>query len=896
MTTNLHHPLDPSDTWDSSFWDSIESLLANQAAAPGSYATALASALQQKSLPPTPVVLPAETAEAQAAVSASSSGGVGSVVAETSGGLTINLLFDSAAMAAPASFRAGIEQAAAILSSAISDKITLNFNIDYSGTGGGAAAGPDSGQWVSYATVRSDLISHASAGDTTFNALPAGSTIQGQSSVAVWNAQLKLWGILGANDTTTDDGSATFATDINSSLLVGVALHELTHAMGRVPYGSQTDPSPDIMEFYRFTSSGVRYFTDAIPAAASYFSLDGGNTKLADYGTSSDPSDFLNTGVQGANDPFNEYYTGSTLQQLTAIDLKQLDALGFHLATGPASTIIQTDGSTSLLQVGSSYYLDNASTLDGPQLKYGGAAVTAGEFGNIAPVGAIQTSSGYEVAWKIPGTSELAFWTTDNNGNYTGNLSGLVSGTSFTVESQETVFGQDLNGDGTIGVTASLIQTVGATSLLQIADEYYVYTNWSGPELKYGGAPLTVGEFGNINPIGAIQTSSGYEIVWKIAGADEFALWSVDSNGNYTGNLTGLVPGTSFAVESLEAAFGKDLNGDGTIGVTSVLIQANGATDLLQIANNYYMYINGSGPELKYAGAPVFVGEFGNINPVGAIQTSTGYEIAWKIPGVNEYTFWATDSNGNYTGNLTGLVSGSDPAAQQFQTLSHQSFGVDSSDGATLTLSSSSTNTVASATITVTSGVSPATTFDGTTLTLQEPSTFSGQIAGFKGDGTLSGSDKIDLHGLSFSTAQSSFDATSDTLTVSDGTTTAALHFLGQYTQDSFHFAEDGNSGTLVVAAATPGQSTSQVSNLAAHDTFVFAPNFGQISLANFTPATDTLQFSKNVFADTAALVAATHDDASGNAVITDAAHDSITLLHVTTAQLMAHQSDFHFV
>ena len=43
-----------------------------------------------------------------------------------SGGMTFDLLFDAAAMAAPASFSAGIEQAASMLSSTISDKITVN--------------------------------------------------------------------------------------------------------------------------------------------------------------------------------------------------------------------------------------------------------------------------------------------------------------------------------------------------------------------------------------------------------------------------------------------------------------------------------------------------------------------------------------------------------------------------------------------------------------------------------------------------------------------------------------------------------------------------------------------------------------------------------------------------
>ena len=232
----------------------------------------------------------------------------GSVVVVTTGGITFNLLFDAAAMAAPASFRAGIQQAASILSGAISDHITVNLVIDYSGTGGGAAAGPDHGLFQTYSSVRTNLINGASLGDTSFNALPAGSSIQGQSSVAVWNAQLKLWGIIGANDTTTDDGSATFATDINPNLLVAVALHELTHSTRRVPYG----PQPVIFALFRFTSTGTRLFAGGNTAPAAYFSLDGGVTRIADYGRNSDPSDFLNSGVQGSTDPFNEFYNAVT--------------------------------------------------------------------------------------------------------------------------------------------------------------------------------------------------------------------------------------------------------------------------------------------------------------------------------------------------------------------------------------------------------------------------------------------------------------------------------------------------------------------------------------------------------------------------------------------------------
>ena len=349
------------------------------------------------SLTPT---LPAESFEAQAAVAQSGSGGTGSVVAVTSSaGFTINLIFDAAAMAAPSSFRAGIEQAASILSATITDKITVNIKIDYSGTGGGAAAGPDNGLFESYSTVRTDLINNAVTGDTTFNALPNASTIQGQSSVAVWNAQLKLFGLLSPNDTTTDDGSATFATDISSSLLVGVALHELTHALGRVPYGSQ----PDIFDLFRYTNSSIGtsspslLFSNNIPATAASFSLDGGKTKLADFGLYSDPSDFLNP-PNGAlsgpysnltpNDPFNEIYMGSTLQSLTGVDKQMLDALGFNTIqagialAGPAFEAIQGGPAATLLG-GAPVISDPASaTLSSATIKIanaGGNAVAGDE-------------------------------------------------------------------------------------------------------------------------------------------------------------------------------------------------------------------------------------------------------------------------------------------------------------------------------------------------------------------------------------------------------------------------------------------------------------------------------------------------------------------------------------
>ena len=63
-------------------------------------------------------------------------------------------------------------------------------------------------------------------------------------------------------------------------------------------------------------------------------------------------------------------------------------------------------------------------------------------------------------------------WATDKTGNYTSNIIGNASGTSTTLESIESSFHQDLNGDGHIGVVLNggsggqTLTATGATTTL----------------------------------------------------------------------------------------------------------------------------------------------------------------------------------------------------------------------------------------------------------------------------------------------------------------------------------------------------------------------------------------------------------------------------------------------
>jgi VCBS repeat-containing protein len=76
-------------------------------------------------------------------------------------------------------------------------------------------------------------------------------------------------------------------------------------------------------------------------------------------------------------------------------------------------------------------------------------------------------------------------------------------------------------------------------------------------------------------------------------------------------------------------------------------------------------------------------------------------------------------------------------------------------------------------------------------------------------------------------------------------------------------------------------------------DTFQFTPGFGSATINDFNVSTDVINIAHTLFVDFNAIIAGAHP--SGNdTIITDAAHDQITLKGVHVSSLT--QQDFHFV
>jgi len=141
------------------------------------------------------------------------------------------------------------------------------------------------------------------------------------------------------------------------------------------------------------------------------------------------------------------------------------------------------------------------------------------------------------------------------------------------------------------------IESSGTTTLLTDGTYYYLQIG-NGPavELSYNGAPVTVGEYGAWTPIAAQQTATGYEVALEEVGANQYGVWDTDSSGNYVSASLSNVSGTSAALESIEASFNDDLNGDGIIGVplpsNATVIESSGTTSLLTDGTYYYLVIH----------------------------------------------------------------------------------------------------------------------------------------------------------------------------------------------------------------------------------------------------------------------------------------------------------------
>jgi hypothetical protein len=276
--------------------------------------------------------------------------------------LVINLSYDPDATFITAgltanditAMKAANTYAALQLTSRFTDNINVNILITaVPGTGTLGMSSTPIRSVDNYAALRAAMVADSrTADDATAlgggGSIPAADPIPGNHIYFVTQAQAKALGLIPDNAVTSDGtftfgGGHMFTYDPNNRAVagridfIGTALHEFTEIMGRI--GNMGDGMPDPqyqqMDLFHYSSAGVRGLNKG-PGRS--FSIDNGTTLLKAFNDFNANQGDLQDWADGTNDSCNAFSSDGVLNDLSDVDLRVMDALGYDRATGTSGS------------------------------------------------------------------------------------------------------------------------------------------------------------------------------------------------------------------------------------------------------------------------------------------------------------------------------------------------------------------------------------------------------------------------------------------------------------------------------------------------------------------------------------------------------------------------------
>src|SRR5437773_1563166 len=285
--------------------------------------------------------------------------------------LTINLTYDpdstftaaGLSVADIANMKAAASYAASQFSDNFTDSVIVNIKVTaVSDPGTLGMSNTFLVSVSSYAALRATLSADSTTADdaTVLSAggsLPAVDPIASAHMYLLTTAEAKALRLRA--DDFTPDGTFTFGgrrsytyDPANRAVagkidFIGVAMHEFSEIMGRISLmGERLTGSPDymLMDLFHYTGPGVRGLNDG---AGRFFSIDNGTTLLKGFNDAAANGGDLQDWASGTNDCFDAFSNSSVKNDLTSVDLRVMDVIGYDFAgSSPTPTPTPTPGGT----------------------------------------------------------------------------------------------------------------------------------------------------------------------------------------------------------------------------------------------------------------------------------------------------------------------------------------------------------------------------------------------------------------------------------------------------------------------------------------------------------------------------------------------------------------------